>query len=257
MSTAVSQQIFLFRTQIENRRFDEGIFRVLESVLASIDLKSLDRVVYTLKQFMRHESLCIIEEIAGKSTEYKLLIVDFLVHVFNLIGDTESCLALIYEALLMREQKAISDQRLLVSYSEWLTFAEHSLESDFCSIANKACEKALLCFEMNIVDDPANDFVIEKIKKLKDVAVTSASSKSVQAQTAEYFKNKSILENSQGSYISVEAKSSGSTLFKDGIKRRHRRQLDEYRHLKLDGITGDVPNTLVGLSANSIPSPAL
>ncbi|XP_060197407.1 uncharacterized protein LOC132626498 isoform X4 [Lycium barbarum] len=209
MSTAVSQQIFLFRTQIENRRFDEGIFRVLESVLASIDLKSLDRVVYTLKQFMRHESLCIIEEIAGKSTEYKLLIVDFLVHVFNLIGDTE------------------------------------------------ACEKALLCFEMNIVDDPANDFVIEKIKKLKDVAVTSASSKSVQAQTAEYFKNKSILENSQGSYISVEAKSSGSTLFKDGIKRRHRRQLDEYRHLKLDGITGDVPNTLVGLSANSIPSPAL
>ncbi|XP_059302662.1 uncharacterized protein LOC132054707 isoform X3 [Lycium ferocissimum] len=208
MSTAVSQQISLFRSQIKNRRFDEGIFRVLESVLASIDLKSLDGVVSTLKQFMRHESLCIIEEIAEKSTEYKLLIVDFLVRFFNLIGDTE------------------------------------------------ACEKALLCFEMNIVDDPANDFVIEKIKKLKDVAVTSASSKSVQAQTAEYFKNKNILENSQGSYISVEAKSSGSTLFRDGIRRRHRRQLDEYRHLKLDGITGDVPNTLVGLSANIIPSPA-
>lgn len=42
----------------------------------------------------------------------------------------------------------------------------------------QACEKALLCFEMNIIDDPANDFVIEKIKKLKDVAVISASSKS-------------------------------------------------------------------------------
>lgn len=37
----------------------------------------------------------------------------------------------------MREQKATSDQRLLVSYSEWLTFAEHSLESGFCSIAKK------------------------------------------------------------------------------------------------------------------------
>lgn len=31
---------------------------------------------------------------------------------------------------------------------------------------------------MNIVDDPENYFVIEKIKKLKDVAVISASSKS-------------------------------------------------------------------------------
>ncbi|KAK4376124.1 hypothetical protein RND71_006801 [Anisodus tanguticus] len=267
----MSQQISLFRSQIESRRFDEGTLRVLEFVLASNDFKSLDGVVSTLKQFMRHEYLRIIQEIAGKSAEHKLLIVDFLVRTFALIGDTEglsktvalptkveSCLALRYEALLMREQKATSDQWLLVSYSEWLTFAEHSLESGYCSIAKKACEKALLCFEMNVVDDSGtNDFLIEKIKKLKDVAVISASSKSVQAQAAEYFKNKNILQNSQGSYISVEAKSSGSTLFRDGIKRRHRRQLDEYRHLKLDGITfGEVQNILVGHSANIIPSPA-
>ncbi|KAJ8559451.1 hypothetical protein K7X08_003509 [Anisodus acutangulus] len=254
----MSQQISLFRSQIESRRFDEGTLRVLEFVLASNDFKSLDGVVSTLKQFMRHEYLRMIQEIAGKSAEHKLLIVDFLVRTFALIGDTESCLALRYEALFMREQKATSDQWLLVSYSEWLTFAEHSLESGYCSIAKKACEKALLCFEMNVVDDSGtNDFLIEKIKKLKDVAVISASSKSVQAQAAEYFKNKNILQNSQGSYISVEAKSSGSTLFRDGIKRRHRRQLDEYRHLKLDGITfGEVQNILVGHSANIIPSPA-
>ncbi|KAF3644820.1 putative U2 small nuclear ribonucleoprotein B''-like [Capsicum annuum] len=160
--------------------------------------------------------------------------------------ERKSCLALRYEALLMREQKASCDQRFLVSYSEWLTFAEHSLESGYCSVAKKACEKALLCFEMNIIDDPANDFVIEKIKKLKDVAVISASSKSVQAQAAAYFNNKSIQQSSQGSYISVEPKSSGSTLFKDGIKRRHKRQLDEYRHLKLDKITsGGAQNILV------------
>ncbi|XP_049343290.1 protein DOUBLE-STRAND BREAK FORMATION isoform X3 [Solanum verrucosum] len=178
MSTAVSQQISLFRFQVESRRLDEGTLRILESVLAWDDYKSLDGVVCTLKQFMRHESLRIIEEIAGKAAEHKLLIVDFLVRLFALIGDNESCLALRYEALLMREQKAISDQRLLVSYREWLAFAEHSLESGFCSIAKKACEKALLCFDMNIVDDPENYFVIEKIKKLKDVAVISASSKS-------------------------------------------------------------------------------
>ncbi|KAM3373927.1 protein DOUBLE-STRAND BREAK FORMATION [Capsicum galapagoense] len=246
MSIAVWQQISLFRFEVESCRFDERTLRILESILASIDFKSVEGVVCTLKQFMRHESLRIIEEIAGKSVEHKLLIVDFLVHVFALIGDTESCLALRYEALLMREQKASCDQRFLVSYSEWLTFAEHSLESGYCSVAKKACEKALLCFEMNIIDDPANDFVIEKIKKLKDVAVISASSKSVQAQAAAYFNNKSIQQSSQGSYISVEPKSSASTLFKDGIKRRHKRQLDEYRHLKLDKITsGGAQNILV------------
>ncbi|CAN4098687.1 unnamed protein product [Withania somnifera] len=245
MSTTISQQISLFRSQIESRRFDERTLRVLEYVLALNDFKSLEGVVCTLKQFMRHESLRIIEEIAGKSAEHKLLIIDFLVHVFALIGDAESCLALRYEALLMREQKASCDQRLLVSYSEWLTFAEHSLESGYYSIAKKACEKALLCFRVNIVDGPANDFVTEKIKKLKDVAVISASSKSVQSQAAAYFKNKNIQQKLQGSYISVEAKSSGSTLFRDGIKRRHRRQLDEYRHLKLDEITfGDTQNIL-------------
>lgn len=70
-------------------RLDEGALRILESVLAWDDYKSLDGVVCILKQFMRHESLRIIEEIAGKAAEHKLLIVDFLVRVFALIGDTE------------------------------------------------------------------------------------------------------------------------------------------------------------------------
>ncbi|KAK6788246.1 hypothetical protein RDI58_016771 [Solanum bulbocastanum] len=89
MSTAVSQQISLFRFQVESRRLDEGTLRILESVLAWDDYKSLDGVVCILKQFMRHESLRIIEEIAGKAAEHKLLIVDFLIRVFALIGDTE------------------------------------------------------------------------------------------------------------------------------------------------------------------------
>lgn len=72
----------------------------------------------------------------------------------------------------------------------------------------------------------------------------------VQAQAVTYFKNKNIQQNSQESYIPVEVKSSGSTLFRDGIKRRHRRQLDEHRHLKLDGITdGNTQNILVGYYA--------
>ncbi|XP_049408963.1 U2 small nuclear ribonucleoprotein B''-like [Solanum stenotomum] len=89
MSTAVSQQMSLFRFQVESRRLDEGTLRILESVLAWDDYESLEGVVCTLKQFMRHESLRIIEEIAGKAAEHKLLIVDFLVRVFALIGDTE------------------------------------------------------------------------------------------------------------------------------------------------------------------------
>jgi len=49
----------------------------------------------------------------------------------------QSCLALRYEALHMRELKSTSCQWLEVSYLEWLNFAEHSLDNGFYSIAGK------------------------------------------------------------------------------------------------------------------------
>ena len=49
----------------------------------------------------------------------------------------QSCLALRYEALVLRELKATSDKRLQVSYREWLAFAEHLLDNEFYAIARK------------------------------------------------------------------------------------------------------------------------
>ena len=51
----------------------------------------------------------------------------------------QSCLALRYEALNLREIKSASYQWLEVSYSEWLNFAEQSLDYGFHSIARKVC----------------------------------------------------------------------------------------------------------------------
>ncbi|KAK2982738.1 hypothetical protein RJ640_025154 [Escallonia rubra] len=96
-------------------------------------------------------------------------------------ASSTSCLALRYEALLMREANSPSNQWLQVLYGEWLNFAEDSFDNRFYSIARKACEKALSCFDM--FDTKTDAFVenvqaIDKIKRLKDAAVVSAASQS-------------------------------------------------------------------------------
>ncbi|KAL6967747.1 hypothetical protein U1Q18_033557 [Sarracenia purpurea var. burkii] len=237
MSGGVEDSISLFCSQIELRRFDDGTLRILESILVSKDVKSLLEVRSNLKDFMRRKSLCIIREMGDKSVEHKLLILDFLVRAFAV-----SCLALRYEALVLRELKSSSNQRLQVSYREWMTFAEHSLDVGFYPIARKACESALSCFEMNSTNDlQANDFlrnveIIAKIKKLKDVAVESSASRSgasyqsyVQVQAAEYLKRKSA-ETRPAQYLPCkEAPCSGSNLFRNGIKKRNVRMLKDHR----------------------------
>ncbi|RAL42329.1 unnamed protein product [Cuscuta campestris] len=234
----VSREISLFRSQIQNRRFDDATLRILESILVSGDAKSLDQIASALKDFMRRESLCILHETSAlRSVDDHLLIVEFLVRVFALIADDESCLALRYEALLLRERKAPTDQNLRVSCIEWLTFAEHSFQNGFCSIARMACEKALSCFDAgsNTVDGQTGDFsknvhLIEKIKNLKDAASITASSHSVQAQAAKYLKKKPVARNTYQPFPVIEAnKGYGSVLFREGIKRRHLRKLQVAR----------------------------
>ncbi|KAL3518018.1 hypothetical protein ACH5RR_020607 [Cinchona calisaya] len=238
MSNAVSQQISLFRSQIQNRRFGDETVAILESLLAHKDVKSSVENRSALKEFMKHESLSVIREIAQKPVDHKLVIADFLVRAFALIGDVESCLALRYEAFLMRDEKASSDARLEVSHREWFVFAEQSFDNGFYSIAGKACERALLCIQMNHMVDPENDdslhceHAVDKIKRLKDAAMMLASSQSgsgrVQVQASEYMKKK-IKEQQlkQQDSFCIETHSSGSTMFRNGIKRRNLRKLQE------------------------------
>ncbi|CAI9776486.1 unnamed protein product [Fraxinus pennsylvanica] len=233
--TSRSLQISLFRSQIKARSFDDGTLQILESLLVSKDVKSLVEVRSVLTEFMRDESLQIFREISEKSVEYKLLCTDFLIRVFALIGDVQSCLSLRYEALVMREQKATADPRLQVSCTEWLIFAEHLLDHGFYSIANKACEKVLVSIKVNHASGPEtnhylhNVHLIEKIKKLKDVSALSASSRSVQAQAVEYLRQKTVEQSSEHSSISNETKCSGSSRFRSGIRQNNLRKLREHQ----------------------------
>ncbi|THG01934.1 hypothetical protein TEA_006088 [Camellia sinensis var. sinensis] len=242
MSGGAEEQISLFRSRVELRRFDDGTLRILESILVSKDVKSLLEVRSSLREFTRRESLCIIREIADKSVEHKLFILEFL-----------SCVAFRYEALFLRQLRSTSNQWLQVSYREWMTFAEHSLNNGFYSIARMACESALACFEINgMVDPQTDDFfknveVIGKIKRLKDVAVVSSASQSDVsnfwflyglhlvvtrwAQTAEYLKKKAVETRKPHFLDYKEAQSSASTLFRDGIKKRNVRKLRDHQSI--------------------------
>ncbi|KAK3009239.1 hypothetical protein RJ639_015111 [Escallonia herrerae] len=263
MADTVAQQISLFRFQIENRRFDDGALRILESALVFKDVRSLLEVQSSLREFMRRESLVVLREISDKSVEDRLLILEFLVRAFALIRD--SCLALRYEALLMREANFTSNQWLQVLYGEWLNFAEDSFANRFYSIARKACEKALSCFDM--FDTKTDAFVenlqaIDKIKRLMGAAVVSAASrsgqqafnlynmmlhlrsftphwecfspmsKSVQAQAAEYMNRKSIEWSQHTPLVRKEEKCLASAMFRDGIKNRNLQKLQEHRCLQ-------------------------
>ncbi|CAK9174212.1 unnamed protein product [Ilex paraguariensis] len=233
MSNRETQKFSLFRSNIANRRFDGGTLRILESLLVSKDVKSLMELHSSLREFLRHELLRVFHDISERSVDHKLSILEFFVHAFALIGDVESCLALRYEALVLRELKATSDRRLQVSYREWLTFAEHLLDNEFYAIARKACEKALLLVQRNDTVNPETDeffdnvLVIEQIKRLKDVAVGSASSRSVQAQAAEYLKKKTVGQSSEQHLDCKNIRCLGSMLFRNGIKKHNLRKFNE------------------------------
>ncbi|CAA0820613.1 Unknown protein [Striga hermonthica] len=234
-SASMAQQISLFRTRIQNRSFDDVTLRILESILASGDARSLNGVESALKQMMRDESLIVLGEIAMEAVEIKLLCVDFLVRVFAVIGDVESCLVLRYEALVMRKEKATTHPGLQVSSKEWLNFVESSVENGFHSIARHACEKAIMSCGTNCVarakmDDILHDgHVIKKIRRLKDVAQLAISSQSVEAQALMHLKQKEDEKSTLQVAPILEAKSSGSSRFRTGIMKHNLRKFHAYR----------------------------
>ncbi|KAL7585427.1 hypothetical protein Lser_V15G42157 [Lactuca serriola] len=236
-SEVVSQQISLFRSLIQTRRFDDGTLRILESVLISRDVKLMLDVRRSLRDFMRHESLCVLSEFKEKSVDHNLLIIEFFVHAFAFIGDLESCLSLRYEALILRELKSATDHQLHVSYGEWLTFAEHAFENRFYAISRKACEKALACFQTNDVlkpkeTDALSDIeAIRKVKRLKDLALIRVASQSVQAQGVKYLKRKTAECDNISMPVIKEKRHSASILFRNGIKKHNTRKLQQLRRL--------------------------
>lgn len=243
MSDRYALQFSLFRSLVRSRRFEDGTLRFLESILVSNDVKSFLELRSSVKEFMRSESLIIIHEIAEKPVDYQLSALDFLVRSFAMTGDVESCLALRYEALILRELNSACYQWLQVSYSEWLSFAEDALKSNFYPIAGKAYENALSRLRENgtvssEAADVENVLVIEETMRLKDVAAEVAAPRSVQAQASQYLKRKRTLKKERDSSLGKQAQSYASTLFRIGMKKRNIRKLEECQSLD------QVPQTL-------------
>ncbi|KAH9662067.1 protein DOUBLE-STRAND BREAK FORMATION [Citrus sinensis] len=96
----------------------------------------------------------------------------------------ESCLALRYEAFVLRDLKSASCEWLRVSHTEWISFAGQSLENGFYAVAAKACENAQSCLQRdNVADSKTGEIfeymqMLKKIKSLKDFALTKAGSRS-------------------------------------------------------------------------------
>ncbi|KAI5408517.1 hypothetical protein KIW84_054384, partial [Lathyrus oleraceus] len=238
MSHAVEEQLSLFRYLIQTRSFGESTLRFLESLLVTKDVKSLVEIRSSLKQLLKSESLSIINSIAAESLHDKLVVLDFFVHAFALVGDPESCLALRYEALVMRELKSASFQRLQVSPVEWLNFVEDAVHNGFHSVAVKACENALWCIGNTDVQKLGRDMLPENLKvttiseitRLRNFALTSVSSRSVQVQATEYLERKTR-EQQKSDLRFKEKQCLASTCFRSGIKRQNMRKLHERQSL--------------------------
>ncbi|XP_008792172.1 protein DOUBLE-STRAND BREAK FORMATION [Phoenix dactylifera] len=235
MSEAISESISLFRSQLENRRFGDATLRILESVLVAKDVRSLLATRSALRDLLRSEAMSVVREISQKTADEKLCVVEFFVRAFALVGDVESCLALKYEALVLRETKYLKSHGLQVLHEEWLTFAKDSLDNGFYAIAIKGFESALMCIQsnnnINQVTVTMEEQTVNKIKKLRDMATALVASHSVQTQSAEYLKRKAIQEDPKCSSCSANTSYVASSMFRQGIKRRNMQKLNQSQAL--------------------------
>ncbi|XWS53382.1 hypothetical protein CRYUN_Cryun11dG0152500 [Craigia yunnanensis] len=237
--SGIAQQISVFRSQINNKRFNDDSLRILESILASKDVKLLFQLRSSLKEFIRSESVSVIRQIAVKTVDKQLSVLEFFVQAFAIIGDIESCLALRYEALVLREHKSRIQQWLQVSHLEWLNFAEQSQENGFYAIAAKACDYALSCLRRNDAAELKTDEsfeilqVTEEINKLKNSAVKLTASHSIQAQTAEYLRKKTTEKGKPQPPICRKGPYAASTVYRNGIKKHNERKLNASQRVQL------------------------
>ncbi|XP_068669439.1 protein DOUBLE-STRAND BREAK FORMATION [Aristolochia californica] len=235
----MSEPIFLFRSQIQSRRFNAESLRILESVLVSKDVKSLIETRSRLKEFMRTESVTVLKLNEGNAVVQKLSVVEFFMRAFALVGDAESCLALKYEALNLRELECMNHPLLQVSYEEWLRFADDSRRNGFYSIAIKGYDNAIECLHRINSDDSRsgsslpNTIMVDEIKELRDKARMLIASRSVQAQTAEYLRSRALLKQ-ECEIQSPKAQPLASSLFRWGIKRRNFQKLQNSRIKKFN-----------------------
>ncbi|XP_078446776.1 protein DOUBLE-STRAND BREAK FORMATION [Wolffia australiana] len=224
MSRLISEQIEFFREQIVNRRFSDKTIRILELVVSTTDVQSLIYSRSVLRDLLRSEGKRVLQELSGKDAYHKLFVVDFFVRAFALVGDVESCLALKYEALSLREHESPSDYSMRVLCEEWITFSEDLLENGHYSIALKGLKNALFSIECgNSPASHSDALMITKVKGLKRRAEELVSPHSVQAKASNSQKRKviSLEQNENAQLRSSCPLPPASMVFRNGLRMRN------------------------------------
>ncbi|KAI0501906.1 hypothetical protein KFK09_016851 [Dendrobium nobile] len=238
MPGVIAETTSLFRSQIEDGSFSDVSLQILESVLVAKDVRALLEIRSSLQEFLRFHAKSVMDRIAAKTVDEKLNVAEFFVKAFALVGDVESCLALKYEALVLRETKYYNNNGFRVSYQEWYNFAKNSLYNGYYAIAVKGFNNALSCFQSELnADGNTGDYfmkdnIVDKIRKLRDEASAMISSSSVQALTSKYLKRKATECEQRCSLLPTNSQQAASSMFRLGINKRNERKLYQSQRKK-------------------------
>ncbi|KAJ1273699.1 hypothetical protein BS78_05G004800 [Paspalum vaginatum] len=238
----------LFASRLSTRRFGDDDLRVLEAALsAGADVPALLATRSAARRLLQaHAKEAFAAAGPGTDDARSLAVADFFARAFALVGDVESCLAMRYEALLLRDAKYPSDHCLHVSREEWSTFAKDSLDNGFYTIASKAFANALAHIHSshpghlnsaNSIEEGEEE-KIKNITGLQKMAKSLSAQHSVQTLSAEYMKRRALGVHGKDNLQPQPRKPKlpGSSMFRLGIKTRNIKKLLHSRERNLSEI---------------------
>ncbi|CAL4995989.1 unnamed protein product [Urochloa decumbens] len=243
MPAVADDALSLFASRLSRRDFGDDDLRVLEAALsAGADVPALLATRSAARRLLQDRAP---EAFAtpGPPLDHgrSLAIADFFARAFALVGDVQSCLAMRYEALLLRDAKYSHDHHLQVSREEWLTFAKDSLDNGFYTIASKAfaCAAAHIHRSHPGQLDSTNSIDKDKIEDiigLQNLAKSLSAQHSVQTQSAEYMTRRASDVHDKYNLQPGKPKLPGSSMFRLGVKTRNINKLLRSRERNLRDI---------------------
>ncbi|WVZ54961.1 hypothetical protein U9M48_005686 [Paspalum notatum var. saurae] len=233
---ATPDVLSLFASRLSTRRFGDDDLRVLEAALsAGADVPALLATRSAARRLLQaHATEAFAAAGPVPPDDARMLAVaDFFARAFALVGDVESCLAMRYEALLLRDAKYSNDHYLHVSREEWSTFAKDSLDNGFYTVASKAFANALAHINsshpghLDSTNSIEEEDKINNITGLQKMAKSLSAQHSVQTLSSEHMKRRAsgVQEKDNLQPQPRKLKLPGSSMFRLGIKTRNIKKL--------------------------------
>ncbi|XP_042424253.1 uncharacterized protein LOC122011890 isoform X7 [Zingiber officinale] len=205
MSRSISEAVALFRSHLQQRRFDGTTLRILESILVARDVESLLVSRAALRGLLLSEASSVMGGASGMTVEKKLRIVQFFVGAFALIGDGEG-----FEKAL----QCIQGNKI-----------EHREDDDPRRDRNHLRPDRGHDSTANMSDtSPGPQKVVQEI--------LPPQSPTIQTQTAKYLKSKGRQEGQVSSSLSDPKVDIASSTFRCGINKRNLQMLQRSRGLQ-------------------------